>query len=70
MGSFIQSTDWPEEKREAFVKAFARLDQRVIWKYENETLPNKPDNVMIGKWMPQRDILCIKYTEGFQTPPK
>ena len=61
MGSFIQSTDWPVDKRDALVKAFARMDQRVIWKYENETLPNKPDNMLIGKWFPQRDILGRKF---------
>ena len=58
MGSIIQAVDWPEEKREAFVKVFGKLKQKVIWKYENDTLPNKPDNVMISKWLPQRDILA------------
>lgn len=58
MGSIIQAVDWPIEKREAFIKTFKRLKQKVIWKYENETLPNKPDNVMISKWIPQRDILA------------
>lgn len=58
MGSFIQSKDWPQETREAMVRAFSKLKQKVVWKYENETLPNKPDNVMIGSWIPQRDIVA------------
>jgi glucuronosyltransferase len=58
MGSMIQAVNWPIEKREAFVKAFAKLNLKVLWKYENETLPNKPDNVMINPWIPQRDILA------------
>lgn len=58
MGSIIQAVKWPSEKREALVKVFAKLKQKVIWKYENETLPNKPENVMISKWIPQRDILA------------
>lgn len=58
MGSVIQAFKWPEEKREALVRVFSKLKQKVIWKYENETLPNKPDNVMISKWLPQSDILA------------
>lgn len=58
MGSVVRATDWPEEMRESLVKAFGKLKQRIIWKYENETLPNKPENVMISAWLPQRDILA------------
>jgi glucuronosyltransferase len=58
MGSIIQAVQWPIEKREAFIKAFGKLKQKVLWKYENDTLPNKPSNVMISKWIPQRDILA------------
>ena len=57
MGSIVQSKDWEVEKREALVKAFGKLKQKVLWKYENETLPNKPDNVMISPWLPQRDVI-------------
>ncbi|XP_070498448.1 UDP-glycosyltransferase UGT5-like [Chironomus tepperi] len=58
MGSIIQASKWPEQKREAFVKAFGKLKFKVLWKYENETLPNKPENVMISPWIPQRDALA------------
>lgn len=57
MGSNLQGTDWDENQREAFVKAFGKLKQKVIWKYEAE-LPNKPKNVKTMKWLPQRDILA------------
>lgn len=39
------------------MKVFAKLPQRILWKYENDTLPDKPNNVMINKWMPQYDVL-------------
>lgn len=58
MGSILQAVNWPVEKREAFVQAFGKLKQKVLWKYENDTLPNKPDNVMISPWIPQRDVLA------------
>lgn len=67
MGSFIKSKDWPEAKRESFVKAFGKLKQKVLWKYENETLPNKPENVMIGSWIPQRDIVAHPNVKVFIT---
>ncbi|XP_076274446.1 UDP-glycosyltransferase UGT5-like [Rhynchophorus ferrugineus] len=58
LGSMIKGDTFPSEKRRAFIGAFARLRQRVLWKWENDTMPDKPDNVMIYKWMPQFDILC------------
>lgn len=58
MGSIIQAVNWPDEKREALVNAFSKIKQKVLWKYENDTLPNNPPNVKIGKWLPQSDILA------------
>lgn len=40
-----------------FLRVFKKLKQRVIWKWEDDHLAGKPDNVMIGKWLPQNDIL-------------
>ena len=57
MGSIVKAEQFTEHIREAFVRAFGRIKQKVLWKYENETLPNKPDNLMISPWIPQRDIL-------------
>ena len=67
MGSFVQSKDWEVEKREALVKAFGKIKQKVLWKYENETLPNKPDNVMISPWLPQRDAVAHPNVKLFIT---
>jgi hypothetical protein len=55
----IRAETLPDEKREAILKALGRFPQYlVLWKWENETLPNQPDNVFVRKWMPQREILC------------
>lgn len=67
MGSIIQGKDWPAEKREAFVKAFGKLKQKVLWKYENETLPKNPGNIMVSSWIPQRDILAHPNVKLFIT---
>lgn len=58
MGSIIQGVQWETKKREAFVNAFAKLNIKVLWKYENETLPKNPGDIMISPWIPQRDVLA------------
>lgn len=50
----------PQEKLNAFLSAFGKLKQKVLWKYEDESLENLPPNVMIRKWLPQNDILAHK----------
>jgi UDP:flavonoid glycosyltransferase YjiC (YdhE family) len=67
MGSFIQSKMWPVEKRDALVRAFGKLKMKVLWKYENETLPGNPGNIKIGAWIPQRDIVAHKNVKLFIT---
>jgi len=57
MGSQLQGYLMPESKRNAFLGAFSKLKQRVLWKWESDTLPGQPSNVKIGKWLPQSDIL-------------
>ena len=47
----------PESKRIAFLKAFSQVKQRVLWKWEVDTMPDLPENVKLGKWLPQADIL-------------
>lgn len=59
MGSNLQSVHLPIEKRNSILKTFAKLKQKVLWKWEIEELPGKPPNVKIAKWVPQQDILGI-----------
>ncbi|XP_018570346.1 UDP-glucuronosyltransferase 1-3 isoform X1 [Anoplophora glabripennis] len=65
LGSLIKGDTFPKEKRDVFLRAFSRLPQRVLWKWESETMEGKPDNVMIQKWMPQLDILCHPNVKAF-----
>ncbi|XP_031639548.1 UDP-glucuronosyltransferase 1-10-like [Contarinia nasturtii] len=58
LGTIIESSKLPKEKIQAFLDSFRHLKQRVLWKFEDETLENVPSNVMIKKWMPQNDILA------------
>ncbi|KAH8384528.1 hypothetical protein KR200_008715, partial [Drosophila serrata] len=58
LGSQVRSSDMPEEKVKIFLNVFARLKQRVLWKFENDKLANLPENVKVEKWLPQADILA------------
>ena len=57
LGSNLQSAQMPESKRNVLLRAFSKLKQNVLWKWENDTLPGQPKNVKLGKWFPQSDIL-------------
>jgi glucuronosyltransferase len=57
MGSLLQGYLMPEFKINAFLVAFSKLKQRVLWKWESDTLQGQPSNVKVRKWLPQNDIL-------------
>ncbi|ODM87622.1 2-hydroxyacylsphingosine 1-beta-galactosyltransferase, partial [Orchesella cincta] len=57
LGFHCESKDMPENYRKVFINVFARLKQRVIWKWETETMPDLPPNVKLSKWLPQQDVL-------------
>ncbi|CAL4065677.1 unnamed protein product [Meganyctiphanes norvegica] len=56
-GSLVKTSEMPEEYRQVFIKAFSSIDLKVLWKSDQETMANLPDNVRLGKWLPQQDIL-------------
>ncbi|XP_045473178.1 UDP-glycosyltransferase UGT5-like isoform X1 [Harmonia axyridis] len=57
LGSNVKSALIRDELRQLFLETFEELPYKVLWKFENKELPNKPDNVMIQKWVPQGDVL-------------
>ncbi|XP_046434370.1 uncharacterized protein LOC124186582 [Neodiprion fabricii] len=58
LGSNIQSNMLPEKARKDIVAAFSKLPYKVIWKFEDDTLKNLPENVIILKWTPQQAVLA------------
>ncbi|XP_049938135.1 UDP-glucosyltransferase 2-like isoform X1 [Schistocerca serialis cubense] len=58
LGTNVRSSTLPPHTVQAFLEAFRELPQRIVWKWENGSLPWKPDNVLVGKWFPQQDILA------------
>lgn len=57
MGSVLKGANMPKEKIGIFLNAFSKIKQNVLWKFEDDDLPGKPENVKISKWLPQSDIL-------------
>jgi glucuronosyltransferase len=53
LGSNAKSDNLPQEKIDILMKTFAKFKQRVIFKWESNDLPGKPDNVLTEKWLPQ-----------------
>lgn len=41
-----------------FSDSFKQIKQKVLWKYEDESLTDIPSNVLIQKWLPQNEILA------------
>ncbi|GAB0098882.1 UDP-glucuronosyltransferase [Sergentomyia squamirostris] len=58
LGSHIRTSHLGAGRIQAFVNAFRKLNQRVLWKYEEDDLKNLPENVMLQKWIPQVDVLA------------
>lgn len=57
MGSNIKPSDMPEEKKQAILKALGKLKQLVLWKWDEDSIPGKPVNVILFKWLPQQEVL-------------
>lgn len=56
-GSNIKSTEMPKDKLNAFLNVFRKLNQTVLWKWEDTNLVGKPENVVTRSWLPQNDVL-------------
>ncbi|XP_001943837.2 UDP-glucuronosyltransferase 2B15 [Acyrthosiphon pisum] len=56
LGSVVAVSSIPENIRNAIIKVLSQVPQRVLLKYEDEMM-NIPENIMIKKWFPQRDVL-------------
>ncbi|XP_052741039.1 UDP-glucosyltransferase 2-like [Bicyclus anynana] len=65
-GSIIQTSLFSQEIIELFIDVFSKLPYNVLIKWDSE-LPGCPDNVKVGKWFPQTDLLRHKNVKLFIT---
>ena len=56
LGTIVRPHELPEDIRKLFVNVFAKLRQRVLWKWPLE-IPDLPPNVKLLNWIPQQDVL-------------
>ncbi|CAG9808016.1 unnamed protein product [Chironomus riparius] len=67
LGSNVKSSKLNPKFVKIFLRVFESLDYDVIWKWESNVMENQPDNVLISKWLPQRDLLDHKNIKLFIT---
>lgn len=69
LGGNLKSSDLPMEKLEVFLKIFADMnDVLVLWKFETIALRERhANNIIIGPWLPQQEILSHKNLKAFIT---
>ncbi|XP_016950387.1 UDP-glucosyltransferase 2 [Drosophila biarmipes] len=67
LGSNVRSNNLAEDRKKILIETFASLPQRILWKFEDEELPEKPSNVLISKWFSQQDILAHPKVKLFIT---
>ncbi|XP_063706099.1 UDP-glycosyltransferase UGT5-like [Culicoides brevitarsis] len=64
-GSNVKSATLRPEIRQILINTIRRLDFDVLWKFEEDKLEDKPENVRIEKWLPQQDVLAHKNIKLF-----
>jgi len=68
LGTNVRSADLPPDVLQMFLQLFKKYkNQRVLWKWEDDKIPDLPSNVMVKKWLPQNDILAHKNIKVFIT---
>lgn len=55
------------EKRTDILNALGKLKQKIIWKWDDETLNVDPNKFLLRKWLPQDSILAHPNVKLFIT---
>ena len=63
----MNASNMPDGQRKILNSVFRRMRQRIVWKWESDTMEDKPDNVLLQKWCPQQDILGHPNVKAFIT---
>jgi len=66
-GSIVNLSNLPKEKLNSFLNVISRLKQKVIIKWVPDKSIKLPNNVMVGSWLPQNDILAHSNVKLFIT---
>ncbi|CAG9853604.1 unnamed protein product [Phyllotreta striolata] len=67
LGTNVVSSAISPEIKGAIMRALGRLRQKVMMKWDEDSVEGKPDNVMIRKFFPQQDVLAHPNLKLFVT---
>uniref|UniRef100_A0A336M1J6 UDP-glucuronosyltransferase n=1 Tax=Culicoides sonorensis TaxID=179676 RepID=A0A336M1J6_CULSO len=67
LGSNVRPQYMHPEKKQAIINVFNQMKEKVIWKFDDETLQVDKNKIYIAKWMPQNDILANPKVKVFIT---
>ncbi|NP_001243978.1 UDP-glucosyltransferase precursor [Bombyx mori] len=56
-GTNVEPSLLPPERIQLLIKVFSELPYDVLWKWDQDELPGKSENIKIAKWLPQSDLL-------------
>lgn len=66
LGTNVKSSEFSAEKLSALFEVFAKLKQRIIWKWDGAVVPpEKSENILMSSWLPQNDILAHRNVRLF-----
>ena len=66
-GSTVKPNDMSLKRKQAFIEAFKKLKYQVLWKWNEDHIPDLPSNVKLTKWTPQQDLLAHPNLKVFVT---
>lgn len=67
LGGNLKPSKMSKEKKRAIQEALSKLKEKVIWKWDDETLVVDKSKFMVRKWLPQDDILAHDNVKLFVT---
>ncbi|XP_057668109.1 UDP-glycosyltransferase UGT5-like [Diorhabda carinulata] len=67
LGSHLKPSQMKKDVKEAIIKVLSSLKQTVFCKWDAEEWPNKSDNIILGKWFPQQELLAHPNVKLFIT---
>lgn len=56
-GTNVLTSAISDETLKIMTKVFSELPFDILWKWDDNELPGKPENIKISKWLPQSDLL-------------
>jgi glucuronosyltransferase len=61
LGSNVKASKLNPKYIKTFLRVFEFLDYDVIWKWETNEMENKPENVMLSKWLPVMKMNSVQF---------